>query len=87
MLPSGAYESWKIEGRGDTTFAAAPPDGDGVPVARQQLLHVEVSRDLLQDETHVRVQVVHGPHLVADADGGSQRVGQRPDQFGTVVII
>lgn len=83
MLPSGTCESRKSEGRG----GAAPPDGDGVPVAGQQLLHVEVARDLLQDETHVRVQVVHGPHLVADADGWSQGVGQRPDQFGAVVII
>lgn len=66
---------------------AAPPDGDGVAVAGQQLLHVEVARDLLQDQTHVRVQVVHRPHLVADADGRSQRVGQRPDQLGAVVII
>lgn len=83
MLPSGTCKSRKSEGRGDTTS----PDGDGVPVAGKQLLHVEVPRDLLQDETHVGVQVVHGPHLVADADGWSQRVGQRPDQFGTVVII
>lgn len=83
MSPSGTRKSGESEGGGDRTS----PDGDGVPVAGQQLLHVEVARDLLQDETHVGVQVVHGPHLVADADGWSQGVGQRPDQFGTVVII
>lgn len=48
MLPSGACTSRKIQ-------ANAPPDSDSVPEARQQLLHVEISRDLLQDETHVRV--------------------------------
>lgn len=35
--------------------AAAPPDSDGVPEARQQLLHVEISGNLLQDEAHVGV--------------------------------
>lgn len=53
-LPSGACKSRTNQARG-VTSAAAPPDGDGVPEARQQLLHVEVSRDLLQDETHVGV--------------------------------
>lgn len=50
-LPSGRTN----QAGGDASGAAAPPDGDGVPEARQQLLHVEVPRDLLQDEAHVGV--------------------------------
>lgn len=65
----------------------SPPDGDGVSEARQKFLHVEEARDLLQDEPHVRVQVVHRAHLVVDADGRRQRVGERLDQVRTVVVV
>lgn len=63
------------------------PDGDGVAVAGQQLLHVQEACDLLQDVAHVRVQVVHRAHLVADADGWGQGVGQSVDQLSAVEVI
>lgn len=63
------------------------PDGDGVSEAREKFLHVEEARDLLQDESHVRVQIVHRAHLVVNADGWSQRVGERSDQICTVVVV
>ena len=63
------------------------PDSDGVPEARQQFLHIKESCNLLKDESNVSVQVVHRPHFVVDTDGWSQRVGQRIDQIGTVVVV
>lgn len=81
--------SWLVLGWFSVTEARlrSSPDGDGVSEAREKFLHVEEARDLLQDESHVRVQIVHRAHLVVNADGRSQRVGERSDQICTVVVV
>lgn len=63
------------------------PDSNGVSEAGEKFLHVEEARDLFQDESHVWVQIVHSAHLVVNADGWSQRVGERFDQIGSIVVV
>lgn len=63
------------------------PDSYGVSEAREKFLHVEEPCDLLQNESHVWVQIVHRAHLVVYADGWSQRVGERLDQICTIVVV
>lgn len=63
------------------------PDSDGVSEAWQKFLHVEKSRDLLQDKSHIRIQIVYCAHLIVDADGWSQRVGESLNQICTIVVV
>lgn len=71
----------------DSGAECSVPNGDYIPVARQQLLHVEEAGDLLQDEADVCVEVVHSADLVVNADSGSQGVGEGVNQLSPVVVV